>query len=99
MNKAQKSTRYPAEFKESAVQLALESDEPISKTAEGLGVNINTLHNWIGKYRAPQKPKTSPMTQAHVYDELKQLRKALKQMKEERDILKKAAAYFAKESL
>jgi len=50
MNKAQKSTRYPAEFKESAVQLALESDEPISKTAEGLGVNINTLHNWIGKY-------------------------------------------------
>jgi len=99
MSKAQNPTRYPAEFKDSAVQLAIESDEPISKTAESLDINVNTLHNWIGKYRACRKPKASPATQEHVYDELKRLRKELKQMKEERDILKKAAAYFAKESL
>ena len=38
---------YPAEFKERAVKLAVESDQPIAQTARDLGVNENTLHTWI----------------------------------------------------
>jgi len=39
--------KYPAEFKERAVKLAVESDQPIAQTARDLGVNENTLHTWI----------------------------------------------------
>jgi transposase len=42
--------KYPAEFKERAVKLAVESDQPIAQTARDLGINENTLHTWIGKY-------------------------------------------------
>jgi transposase len=45
--------KYPAEFKERAVKLAVESDQPIAQTARDLGVNENTLHTWIGKYHIP----------------------------------------------
>ncbi len=97
MSKPQNS--YTAEFKESAVKLAIESDQPITKTAEDLGVNKNTLHTWISKYHRPQKQNTERLADEHLYDELKRLRKENKRLSEERDILKKAAAYFAKESL
>jgi transposase len=40
---------YPAEFKERAVKLAVEAEQPIAQTARDLGVNENTLHTWIGK--------------------------------------------------
>ncbi len=42
-----KTKSYTAEFKESAVKLAVESDQPVSATAKDLGVNVNTLHTWI----------------------------------------------------
>jgi transposase len=41
---------YPLEFKVSSSQLAVDSDQPIAQTARDLGVNINTLHNWVAKY-------------------------------------------------
>ena len=98
MSHQKKQNHYTSEFKESAVKLATESDQPISKTAEELGVNPNTLHTWISKYRGPQLQKASQVENEHLYDELKRLRKENKRLTEERDILKKAAAYFAKES-
>jgi transposase len=45
--------KYPAEFKERAVKLAVESDQSIAQTARDLGVNENTLHTWIGKSHIP----------------------------------------------
>jgi len=99
MSNQKKQNHYTSEFKESAVKLAIESDQPVSKTAEELGVNKNTLHTWISKYHGPQKQKACLVEEEHLYDELKILRKENKRLKEERDILKKAAAYFAKESL
>ena len=44
------TTKYPAEFKQRAVKLAVESDQPLAQTARDLGVNENTLHTWSGKY-------------------------------------------------
>jgi len=98
MNSQKKQNLYTTEFRESAVKLAVESDQPVTKIAEELGVNKNTLHTWISKYHRPQKQKVDRVGEEHLYDELKRLRKENKRLTEERDILKKAAAYFAKES-
>src|SRR4029453_17010527 len=87
---------YPAEFKERAVKLAVESEQPIAQTARDLDVNENTLHTWIGKYHrsARQEPQVHD---EHLYEELKGLRKENTRLKEERENLKKAAAYFAQQ--
>jgi transposase len=88
--------KYPAEFKERAVKLAVESEQPIAQTARDLGINENTLHTWIGKYhRVGYQEKQ--VQDEHLYEELKRLRKDNARLKEERDILKKAAAYFAQQ--
>ena len=44
MSNLKKQNDYTAEFRETAAKLAIESDQPVSKTAEELGVNTNTLH-------------------------------------------------------
>lgn len=92
-----KTKSYTAEFKESAVKLAVESDKPVTETARELEVNANTLHTWIAKYHRPQVSSKPQKNDEHIYDELKRLRKENAKLKEERAILKKAAAFFAKE--
>ena len=90
---------YTAEFKESAVKLAAESEQPVTETARELGVNANTLHTWIAKYHRPKTSGKTEKSDEHIYDELKRLRKENARLKEEHAILKKAAAFFARESL
>jgi transposase len=97
MNDEKKVNHYTAEFKARAVKLAVESNQPFSRTAEELGVNKNTLQTWIGKYHRPKQVEKK-VSEEHLYDELKRLKKENARLKEERDILKAAAAYFAKES-
>jgi transposase len=87
---------YPAEFKERAVKLAVESEQSMAQTARDLGVNENTLHTWIGKYHRAERHEQQ-VHDEHLYDELKRLRKENTRLKEEREILKKAAAYFAQQ--
>jgi transposase len=91
-----KRSSYPVEFKTSSVKLAVESDQPISQTARDLGININTLHNWITKYS--NSSKDNMKNNENTAEENKRLKKELAMVKQERDLLKKAAAYFAKES-
>jgi transposase len=91
-------SNYSSEFKQNAVKLAVESDQSVAKTARDLGVNANTLYTWITKYRQPEYQANKGSGESHPYDELKRLRREIAQLKEERDILKKAAAYFAKNS-
>jgi len=96
-DQTKKLNTYTSEFKESAVKLAIESDQSIVQTAKDLGVNPNTLHTWISKY---SKPKAAiERTDEHIYDEIKRLKKELAKVTQERDLLKKATAYFAKEIL
>jgi transposase len=90
------SKPYPSEFKESSVKLAVESDVPISQTAKNLGINVNTLHTWIRIY-SPSK-ELSMQLKEHHSDEIKRLKKELTRITQERDLLKKAAAYFASQS-
>jgi transposase len=55
------------------------------------------LHTWISKYSRPKENDKTARTDEHLYDELKRLKKEVARLTEERDLLKKAAAYFAKE--
>jgi transposase len=92
-----KSKIYTLEFKQSSAKLAAESDQPIAQTARDLGINENTLHGWIRKY-ASRLTSSKEIIEANVYEELKRLKKENARLRQERDILKKATAYFAKEA-
>lgn len=89
---------YTLEFKKSSAQLAATSEQSVSQTAKDLGININTLHGWVNKY-CPSANLTKANFSSHdeLQAELKQLKKENAQLKQERDILKKASAYFASE--
>jgi transposase len=93
----EKPNIYTAEFRASAVKLANESDKPVTQVAKDLGINVNTLHTWISKYSRLQENDKTVRTDQHLYEELKCLKKEVARLTEERDLLKKAAAYFAKE--
>lgn len=92
------SSNYSSQFKQDAVKLAVESDQPVAQTARNLGVNPNSLYTWIAKYHQPESSTNKGAGGEHPHEELKRLRRENAQLKEERDILKKAAAYFAKNS-
>ena len=47
--------KYPAAFKERAVKLAVEAEQPIAQTARDLGVNANTFHTWSGTYHRTER--------------------------------------------
>lgn len=97
---AKQKNNYPLEFKISSAQLAVDSDQPIAATARNLGINHNTLHGWIDKYSDSNKTNQKNMSsnKAACFEEIKHLKKELAMVKQERDLLKKAAAYFAKSS-
>ena len=99
MKSTTKSNQYTPEFRASAVKLAIESDQPISQTADELGVNPNTLHNWISKHRQLHGLNNQPTIGTSPDDQIKLLRKENKRLREERDILKKATAYFARNQM
>ena len=99
MSKNQKNN-YPLEFKISSAQLALDSNQPIAKTARDLDVNHNTLHGWIEKYsdfNPINQNNMSNSNKAFYFEENKRLKKELALVKrEERDLLKKAARVLCK---
>lgn len=89
-----KVTSYPEDFKKSSTQLAVESDKSLAQTAQDLGVNKHILYGWVTRYYST--PPLSPSQKVGVNEEIKKLRQENHRLRQERDILKKAAAYFAK---
>jgi len=85
--------QYTRSYKLDAVKLAITGDESIAQTAINLGVHKATMYQWVSKYRSEVMQKGVNLTPA---DEIKQLRKEVSRLRQEREILKKAAAYFAK---
>ena len=92
--------KYTTEFKQESVNLALKSPS-ISRTANELGIPIGTLHAWINqlKGKAPTKATSGKPENSHdvaaLVEENRRLHKELTIAREEKEILKKAAAYFA----
>jgi len=97
-----RNSKYTQEFKDSSIQLAMNSDKSTAKIAVDLDVNEKTLYNWIRQYKQANNIAITFLgntSKESFEDEAKRLRKENKVLKQERDILKKAAAYFAKETL
>lgn len=86
--------RYSQEFKDEAVRQVTERKYPAKEVAERLGIPANTLYIWIRK-AAPTSSAADEL--AASKKEVQKLKAELRRVQEERDILKKAAAYFAKD--
>jgi transposase len=95
-----KRTRHAKEFKLEAVRLLELGEKSATQLALELGIRRNQLHKWQaelrskGETKAFRGPGAKPLSE---YSEIERLKRELKLITEERDILKKAAAYFAKE--
>jgi transposase len=91
--------RYTREFKIEAIQLAENSDKPMAQIARELGVHPNTLYKWRAAYAADREEAFPGHGKLKASDEqVRQLRRELERVRQERDILKKAVAFFASEN-
>ncbi len=89
------SKRYTEEFKVEAIKQVTERGYPVAEVAGRLGVSQHSLYQWLKDHGQPVEARQEQQNQSA---EIRRLKAELKRVSEERDILKKAAAYFAKES-
>lgn len=93
--------RYSREFKADAIQLVLEQGYTPKEAADSLGMDASILRRWIRKAQAASTASASLPEGAvneSEREELSRLRREVKRLEMERDILKKATAFFARES-
>ena len=91
-----KQRRYSTEFRRSAVALVAEQNYSVEQAAESLGISKDTLKYWLKEHRRKHGPLNAA-EETDLHKQLKLLQRENERLKLERDILKKAAAYFARE--
>ena len=89
---------YPAEFRAEAVRLARGSERSIPALATDLGVSPEALRQWLRQAEADAGRGQPGELTTDEREELRRLRREVKTLQQEREILRKAAAYFAKET-
>jgi transposase len=87
---------YPPEFRAEAVRLARSSGRPLSEIARDLGCSLESLRHWVKQTKVDAGEAPGLTTEER--EELRRLRRENRILREEREILKKAAAFFARES-
>lgn len=93
-------SRYPDQFRHDAVQMALASSESRASVARRLGVNETTLRNWVANHLAEEARAANPLSVSpSEFEELRRLRREVAELRVEKEILRKAAAYFAQETI
>jgi len=92
-----KQKRFTKEFEDEAVRLVETSGRTKRQIADDLGVGLSTLTRWIGKSRDRAPAMADPVGTDDVIVELKRLRRENEILRQERDILKRATAFFVKE--
>ena len=95
---ARKRRRFTPEFKREAVRLVLEGDVHVAQAARDLEVCETSLHRWIKQHKIDHGPNQAGELTTAERDEIRQLRTKVRRLEMERAILKKATAFFAKES-
>jgi len=93
-----KRKSYSEEYKIEAIKLVLESNDTVPDVAERLGLKSSQLYSWMQSNRLPGEIKAMINKQKELESEIKSLKKQLARSEQEKEILKKAAAYFAKEA-
>jgi len=88
---------YPEQFRREAVELAKKSGRPIKEIAADLGVTEQSLRNWVKQ--ADVDAGRAQGLSSEEKEELRRLRREVRVLREEREILKKAAAFFATETV
>ena len=94
MSKKRQYKTYSQEFKEEAISLVTEQGYSVADAAQSLGIRSNQLYGWKKKY---EETKSDSMLNPDEKAELVSLRKEVKRLRMEKEILKKASAFFAKE--
>jgi transposase len=89
---------HPPEFRQRAVQLAREGSAPVAKIAKDLGISDSCLRNWLAQADADENGRGQRLTSTEK-KELAELRKRNRVLEQENDILRRAAAYFARENV
>ena len=89
---------HPAEFRRRAVQLAREKTKPIAELAKELHISESCLRNWISQDDADENGSETQLTSKEK-KELTELRRDKRRLEMEVEILKRAAAYFARENI
>lgn len=85
---------YTREFKQQAVQRALLEDRPMAEIARELGIKPHRLYQWRSEYLA--ESESEPLPNETPEQEIARLRRDLERTRQERDILKKAVEFFAR---
>jgi transposase len=99
MNAQRTRRNYTKEFKADAVALVVEQGYSSAEVGRRLGVSENNVNRWVRQYRdKTESTSADGLTREQLEAELKRLRKENKRLEMEREILKKAAAFFANES-
>ena len=88
---------YPPEFRAEAIRLVRSGDRSVSEIAKDLGVSAQSLRNWVRQADLDEGHRHDGLT-TEERAELTRLRRENRVLREEREILKKAAAFFAKET-
>jgi transposase len=94
MAQSRRPPRYTPEFKHEAVRMVRSSPDSLAKIARDVGVSQQSLRTWVQAAR----PDSSPPVTDDERAELRRLRRENRELRMERDILKKATAFFAKHS-
>jgi transposase len=90
------SQRYSPEFKDEAVRQIVDRGYSVTEVSQRLGVSVHSLYKWV-KAVKPDKTEEQAAALIEARSEVLKLRAQLRRTEEERDILKKAARYFARE--
>lgn len=89
---------YPKEFREGAVALARTQERPVREIAEELGIAESCLRNWLKQDQVDRRQRRDGVTSPER-EELRRLRRENARLKQEKEILRKAAAFFAREEI
>ena len=97
MTSAKHSSTYPPEFRTEAVRLAHTSGKPYTQIAHELSMSTETLRKWLKQADLDEGNRQDGLT-TEERGELRRLRREIRILREEREILVKAAAFFARET-